>query len=1060
MDAFSSINKNFSLYSRQIIDLGQNTMLKLSKLKVLIIFVRGLGIEVSKNIILSGPKSVSIFDPNITDISDLNSNFYLTEEDVNKNRRDEAVIKNLKNLNEFVEVNYIKENKLDDLMKLIPNNYDVVVLTELISQTVSIEIDDICRSNNIPFIYTAALGLTGFIFTDFGKEHKIIEKSNKELKKFIIKNITKEKNGICEIIRDDKESRKYFEKYVIFKNIEGMTELNFENLKKETKIKYRDRTSFYIMDTSNFNEYIRGGYVQEVILPEVKKYKSLKERFEIPYDYYLDKEIETYGNNMGKIIEDKTNFDCDDEDIIGKNEILFITFKKIMEFYEKNNRLPEINNLDDSNEINQKTSEEYNKLKHKQVKWFENAIEYDKNIPINISKLAKTEIPCITAFLGGIVSQEIIKVTGKYYPIDQWKIFNFLHFLPSNNCKNLSSKNNRYSEQISIFGQDLINQIQKAKVLVAGAGALGCEIIKNLSLLGIGVINKNEKNCADENVIVVDNDLIEISNLNRQFLFHKENIGESKAICSCNSAKIINKEINFKPICEKLCTNTEKKFSKSFYSQFDIIFSCLDNYEGKMYLDSKCTLFEIPSILGGALGPRAKTMNFIPYETACLNDIPESTEKENDSPSCTLRFFPSKIEDCIDWARKVVFEEYFVELIKNLKNIFENDESFLKQFIADNEIYLKNKIKYINHLFKINKNDDEKIWFALDLFNEIFIDEPRNLLIENPLDKKNEDSTPYWSDLRRPPKQLNFDINKKEYFYGFISSVTNILDFILGYKIDEEKNKEKIQQFFMKNNEEKIKEFLTNEKINFNDIINNNISNKFLLNIPEFNKEDILGHINFIHNCSNLRAISYSIPECDFNKTFKYVGKIAPSSINSLATISGYMTLCMIAIIHNKMVKNMKINKEKIKFKSYTLDFTDNCYFVRPLPSLIYKEDTPNDPFFKCPILAIPNKFHSWEKITINKSMTIKELIDYLKDKYGVDVSLIQAENISSIFLKNYRKNELLKKNLETKIEDAYAKSQKLDKIIDRYLFLKISGTKNETKIVMPLIKYFFRENS
>ena len=52
MDAFSSINKNFSLYSRQIIDLGQNTMLKLSKLKVLIIFVRGLGIEVSKNITL------------------------------------------------------------------------------------------------------------------------------------------------------------------------------------------------------------------------------------------------------------------------------------------------------------------------------------------------------------------------------------------------------------------------------------------------------------------------------------------------------------------------------------------------------------------------------------------------------------------------------------------------------------------------------------------------------------------------------------------------------------------------------------------------------------------------------------------------------------------------------------------------------------------------------------------------------------------------------------------------------------------------------------------------
>ena len=1057
MDEFPFINKNFSLYSRQIIDLGQNTMFKLSELKVLIIFVRGLGIEVSKNIILAGPKSVSIFDPNITELNDLNSNFYLKEEDVNKKRRDEAVIKNLKNLNEFVEINYISENKLDNLIKLIPKNYNVVVLTELISQKKSIEIDDVCRKNNIKFIYTAALGLTGFIFTDFGLEHKIYEKTNKELKKYIIKNITKEKNGICEIIRDDKEIGKFLEKYAIFKNIEGMTELNFENLKKETKIKYRDKTSFYIMDTSNFNEYISGGYVQEVSLPEDKQYKSLKERFEIPFDYYLDKEIKTYDNNMGKIIEDKTNFDCDDEDNLGKNEILFITFKKIMDFYEKNNRLPEINNFENANEINQKTLEEYNTLKNQQVKWFENAIEYDKNIPINISNLAKTEIPCITSFLGGIVSQEIIKATGKYYPIDQWKIFNFLNFLPTYYCKHYNSKNSRYSEQISIFGQDLVNQIQNTKVLVAGAGALGCEIIKNLSLLGVGAQNNKENNCDNQNVIVVDNDLIELSNLNRQFLFHKENIGKSKAICSCNSAKKINKEINYKPICEKLCTNTEKKLSKSFYSQFDIVFSCLDNYEGKMYLDSKCTLFEIPSILGGALGPRAKTMNFIPYETACLNDIPESTEKENDGASCTLRFFPSKIEDCIDWARKVVFEEYFVELIKNLKNILENDESFLKNFIVNNPKYLENKIKYINHLLNINKNEDEKIWFALDLFNELFIDEPYNLLKENPLDKKNEDSTPYWSDLRRPPKQLNFDIEKKEYFYGFIYSTINILDFIMEHKIDEEKNKVKIKQFFMENNKEKIKNILTCTKININDVVHNNASKKYKLDVPEFNKEDIFGHINFIHNCSNLRAISYSIPECDFSKTFKYVGKIAPSSINSLATISGYMTLCMIAIIHNKMIKNLKTNKE-INFKSYTLNFIDNCYFVRQLPPLIYKEDTKKDPFFKCPVIAVPNKFHCWEKIIINKSMTIQEFIDYFKEKYNVDISLIQADNISNIYFKHYnaKKNKLLHKNLDIKIEDVFAKSQKLDKFNDKYLFLKVSGTKNEIKIVMPLIKYFF----
>ena len=200
-------------------------MIKLSKLKVLIIFVRGLGVEISKNIILSGPESLSIFDPNITQINDLNSNFYLTEDDINNKRRDEAIIDNLKHLNNLVKVDFLKENSIDNLLKFIPTNYDVVVLTELISQKKAIEIDDICRKNHIPFIYAAVLGLTGFIFTDFGNEHKIYEKSNKEIKKYLIKNITKEKNAICEIIRDETDSTKFFEKDVIFKNIEGMTEL-------------------------------------------------------------------------------------------------------------------------------------------------------------------------------------------------------------------------------------------------------------------------------------------------------------------------------------------------------------------------------------------------------------------------------------------------------------------------------------------------------------------------------------------------------------------------------------------------------------------------------------------------------------------------------------------------------------------------------------------------------------------------------------------------------------------------------------------------------------------
>ena len=176
--------------------------------------------------------------------------------------------------------------------------------------------------------------------------------------------------------------------------------------------------------------------------------------------------------------------DCDNSENIGKNEILFITFKIIMDFYEKNNRLPELNNSEEANEITQQTFELYNALKKQKVDWFINAIEFNENISKNISKWAKAEIPCMTSFCGGIVAQEIIKATGKYFPIDQWKIFDFLNFSVDFNDNFTNVKNdNRYSEQISIFGEKLTNKIKNTKILVAGAGALGCEIIKNIALL-------------------------------------------------------------------------------------------------------------------------------------------------------------------------------------------------------------------------------------------------------------------------------------------------------------------------------------------------------------------------------------------------------------------------------------------------------------------------------------------------------------------------------------------------------------------------------------------------
>ena len=75
-----------SLYSRQLYVLGHEAMKRMSASNVLIVGLKGLGVEIAKNIALAGVKSLTLFDPAPTLISDLSSQFFLREEDVGKPR--------------------------------------------------------------------------------------------------------------------------------------------------------------------------------------------------------------------------------------------------------------------------------------------------------------------------------------------------------------------------------------------------------------------------------------------------------------------------------------------------------------------------------------------------------------------------------------------------------------------------------------------------------------------------------------------------------------------------------------------------------------------------------------------------------------------------------------------------------------------------------------------------------------------------------------------------------------------------------------------------------------
>ena len=257
-----------NLYSRQIGTFGMETMGKLIKMKILIVGLRGLGVETAKNTILAGPHEVQLYDSELVKINDLCGNFYLTEADVGKKRRDEASLPQLAELNPYVHVSVMKGTLMENITK-----FNVIVITEVMNKEKLIEIDEICRKNKIAFIYSAILGLSGFIFDDFGMEHTILDENGEECKTYLVRIISND--GFVTI--DDSIGGGKFSlgdgDYVKFKEVGGMTQLNDG---KPREIKVISSNSFKIVneDFSKYPEYTNGGIIEQVKLPKKRNQKS------------------------------------------------------------------------------------------------------------------------------------------------------------------------------------------------------------------------------------------------------------------------------------------------------------------------------------------------------------------------------------------------------------------------------------------------------------------------------------------------------------------------------------------------------------------------------------------------------------------------------------------------------------------------------------------------------------------------------------------------------------------------------------------------------------------
>lgn len=655
------------LYSRQLYVLGHEAMKKMMKTKVLIYGMDGLGQEIAKNLCLAGIRSIEIYDNKIVSRRDLCSGYYFTEDDIGR-RRDEAVLEKLRRLNAYVNVE-IKSK--DNVGKNSSNNgstsesivdsfYDAVITVNK-DTDYNILTNEVCRELKCKFISARVSGLSSQVFVDL-LEHMCIDRNGEPLSFGGINDISED--GLLTIADGSKHGLASGDSIRIMSKGASRASQGARDSDRSTsstvlssagsnhasniyKVDVVSRTELRLRGYSNETRQI-GGDFEEVRQPVEIKFRALAEAIGSP-------QIVSYGND--------------------------VVAKCLHNIYS--------NIVCDSNPL-------YDKL-YKEFRHTEGCL-----------------ISPMCSIIGGMAAQEVLKaVSGKFMPLQEFFYFTYEMGNDNKDSTDIISKDSidiiskgitdiisnttasiddRYYDLISIIGDAPFKLLQNLNVFLVGAGAIGCENLKNLVMCGVATGQSGEtKDCEEgvgaiceegecshrrlvedtcsgafkSTITVTDMDSIEQSNLNRQFLFRMEDIGAQKSVRAAVRAMELNPAARVMAETAPVGSDTEELFSDKFLSGTDVVLNALDNVEARTYMDGRCVALCRPMIDAGTMGTKGHVQVVIPHITTNYGISTESTESS--IPMCTIKSYPNTIEHTIEWALgefRRIFNEEVEEVIR------------------------------------------------------------------------------------------------------------------------------------------------------------------------------------------------------------------------------------------------------------------------------------------------------------------------------------------------------------------------------------------------------------
>ncbi|KAG4971111.1 hypothetical protein JHK85_037532 [Glycine max] len=479
----------------------------------------------------------------------------------------------------------------------------------------------------------------------------------------------------------------------------------------------------------------------------------------------------------------------------------------------------------------------------------------------------------------------------------------------------------------------MVEDFADAKVLMVGAGGIGCELLKTLALSGFPDIH------------IIDMDTIEVSNLNRQFLFRQFHVGQSKAKVSVfhQSDEVFNQVardavLKFRPhinITPYHANVKDPEFNVDFFKQFNVVLNGLDNLDARRHVNRLCLAANVPLVESGTTGFLGQVTVHVKGKTECYECQPKPAPKTY--PVCTITSTPSKFVHCIVWAKDLLFAKLFGD---------KNQDNDLNVRSSDAASSSKN----VEDVFERRKDED------IDQYGRKIFDHVFGYNIELAL--SNEET---WKNRNRPkpiyskdvlsdePAQQNGNLEKKyESDELPVSAMAS-----LGMKNPQDiwSLKENSRIFL-----EAFRLFFTKREKEIGNL--------------SFDKDDQLA-VEFVTAAANIRAASFGIPLQNLFEAKGIAGNIVHAVATTNAVIAGLIVIEAIKVLNND-IKNYRM--------TYCLEHPARNMLLMPVEPF-----EPNKSCYVCSETPLSLE------INTNRSK-LKDLVEKIvKAKLGMNLPLIMC---------------------------------------------------------------------